>query len=1367
MLTIRAEDQGSPPQHALATVLIHVYPAHSSAPRFSQTEYFVEVPESVPVGSPVLRVAATSPSEVSYELTDGGKDEAFSLNPYSGLLYTQKRLDHERLASHQLRVRGHSMAGTFTDVLVLVSVIDINDHAPTFSQPTFLGHISEAAPPGSLVTDGSHNPLVLRAADGDGDGDALLTYEVLEPEVLRFFRLDSSMGTLSTAVELDHERVASFRFRVYVRDQGAPVLYAPRPAWVTVMVTDVNDTPPKFSQHIYEVVATGPVHPGMELLTVSANDPDSTVTYSVAAGNADRAVTLHPDNGHLWVANPTLLGVGRELSVRASDGLHEDTALVRVRVAPAALTDLRFDQDTFRASVKENEPGVQTLVLLGVTGAHPNDSLAFALLNATDHFCVARSAGVLQKRDRPLDREQQDVHVLAVEVRDNRVPPRVAQALVHLSVEDVNDHRPEFQHLPYTAVVPEGTEPGDVVFQVSATDQDGGAYAKVTYSLAENYAYFRIDPFQGDISLRRPLDYQALNTYRLRVMASDGGSPPLRAEAEVLLVVRNKTNPLFQRPHYTIRVPENIPPDTPVLHTQARSPEGHQLVYHIPETQALSQVAVNFRTGMVSITGPLDHEAETSHVFTVRATDTALGSFSEATVELLVEDVNDNAPAFANQVYSAAVPEGLPAHTPVIRLLASDRDSGQNRDVSYRIVDSDSDASSFFHVDAATGQLSTTQELDYESCQQFQVRVQATDGGDPPLSGETLVNVHVSDVNDNPPAFRQSRYEANVSAQATCGHLVLHVQALDADHADAPHLHYLILSGNQDRHFSINRSSGIISLLNLCKKQLNASYNLRVGASDGVFRATVPVYINTTAANAHSPTFLQPLYEAELAENAAVGTEVAVLRALDADSGPYGAVEYTIINQLAGEKFAIGPDGRVRTLQKLDRENATERVVAVRVMARDGGGRAGFCTLRVILTDENDNMPCFSAPEYTVSVPANASRHAPLLRVLAYDADEGHHADVTYSVAAAEGGEDALVDVDPISGLVRVKESLLGLENHTVDLMLRAQDGGPPHWDSLVPLHLQVVPSQAALPRFSEPLYTFSAAEDLAEGAAVGSVRAEAGHEPVIYSLVQGATLESNQEGAFTLDPHTGLLKVGRPLDYEATKWYQLDLLAHCTQGDTRLLALASIHVQVLDVNDNYPLFEADPYRAVLAENMPAGTAVIQVTAGDRDSGRSGQVSYRLRAEPAGHLHQLFTVDSDTGWVRALQPLDCESAQSHRFHVEAHDHGRVQLTSHVLVEVMVTDENDHAPHFEADSYRGAVVENGAPGEPVVALRISDADVSAHNRQVTCYITGEHGHTGPSSLLLWWCWGHQTTLGGGWGSCVVSGIGPATQLHFWF
>ncbi|XP_058918449.1 protocadherin Fat 2 [Kogia breviceps] len=1322
-LTVKAEDQGSPQWHDLATVIIHVYPSDSSAPIFSNSEYFVEIPESIPVGSPILLISATSSSEVTYELREGNKNGVFSMNSYSGLISTQKNLDHEKISSYQLKIRGSNMAGTFTDVMVLVYIIDENDNAPMFSKSTFVGQISEAAALNSMIVDENNNPLVIRASDSDKEANSLLVYKILEEEALKFLKIDPSMGTLTTVLEMDYESMPSFQFNIYVHDQGSPVLFAPMAAQVIINVRNINDCPPRFSDQIYEVAVLKPIHRGMELLMVQASDDDSEVNYSIKTGNADEAVAIHPITGRVTVLNPALLGLSRELIVKASDGLYQDTALVKISLTQALNTSLQFDRDVYRATVKENLLDRKALVILGAQGNCLNDTLSYFLLNGTDMFHMVKSVGVLQTRGVAFDREQQDTHEVAVELRDSRTPQRVAQALVQVSVEDVNDNSPEFKHLPYHTIIQDGTEPGDVLFQVSATDQDLGVNGAVTYAFAEDYRYFRIDPYLGDISLKKPFDYQALNKYHLKVIARDGGTPSLQTEEEVLVIVRNKSNPLFQSPYYKVRVPENITLYTPILHTQARSPEGLRLIYNIVEEEPLMLFTTDFRTGVLTVTGPLDYESKTKHVFTVRATDTALGSFSEATVEVLVEDVNDNPPTFSQLVYSTSISEGLPAQTPVIQLLASDQDSGQNCDVSYQIVEDGSDVSKFFQINGSTGAMSTVQELDYEAQQHFNVKVRAMDGGDPPLTGETLVVVNVSDINDNPPEFRQPQYEANVSELATCGHLVLKVQALDPDSRDASRLEYLILSGNQDRHFSINSSSGIISMFNLCKKHLYSSYNLRVGASDGVFRATVPVYINTTNANKYSPEFQQHVYEAELAENAKVGTKVIELLAIDKDSGSYGTVDYTIINKLAGEKFSINPSGQITTLQKLDRENSTERVIAIKVMAQDGGGRVAFCTVKIILTDENDNPPRFKASEYTVSIQSNVSKDFSVIQVLAYDADEGRNADVTYSVDSVEDLEEEVIEVNPTTGVVKVKESLVGLENRAFDLKIKAQDGGPPHWNSLMLLRLQVVPNEVSLPKFSEPLYTFSASEDLPEGSEIGSVKAVAAQDPVIYSLVQGTTPESNKDGIFSLDQNTGVLKVRKAMDYESTKWYQIDLMAHCPHNDTYLGSLVSVNIQVKDVNDNRPVFEADPYKAVLTENMPVGTSVIQVTANDQDTGNDGQVSYRLPVDPGSNIHELFAIDSETGWITTLQELDCETSQIYHFYVVAYDHGQtIQLSSQVLVEVSITDENDNAPRFASEDYRGSVVENSEPGEPVATLKTLDADISEQNRQVTCYIT---------------------------------------------
>ncbi|XP_009890940.1 PREDICTED: protocadherin Fat 2 [Charadrius vociferus] len=1320
-LIVKAEDQGFPQLKDSATVHVRIRPSDQTPPKFPEAEYITEISESTAVGSPLIQVSATSLSPVSYEIKDGNGDGVFSMNYQSGLISTQKSLDFEQVSFYQLKVRGTNMAGVFMDTMVLIYVIDENDNVPIFVKPSFVGWIMENAPSQSMVLDESNAPLVTHATDADQDSNALLVYEILEPEALKYFTVDPSTGTLTSRADIDYELTPVFHFSVHVHDSGSPSLFASKPAKVTIHVKDVNDSPPVFLKDTYEISVLLPAHPGMDLLSVQAKDADSEVTYSIVEGNLDNAFYIHPLTGLISILNATGLGSYRELTVRAGDGLYKSTALVKLNLTQAQGTSLKFDQDVYTATVMENSTGEKTLTVLGVKGYQLNEPLFYSLLNGKERFKMIQASGVLQTKGVRFDRETQDMHEVAVEVKDNRKPPRVSQATVKVYVEDVNDNPPQFENVPYYTSVQDGTEPGDVLFQVSAIDKDIGDNGAITYSFAEDYKYFWIDPYLGDISLKKPLDYQALNKYNLRVIAKDKGEPPLHAEEEVVISVRNKSNPLFQNLYYRVKVPENIPLYTSILHIQARSPEGLRLIYNIVEEDSLKLFSTDFKTGVLTVTGQLDYELETKHTFTVRATDTALGSFSEARVEVEVEDINDNPPVFSQMIYTASVSESLPAQTPVVQLSASDKDSGRNKVVSYQILDDGSDSTKFFNIDASTGQITTAQALDYEKNQQFRMKVRAADHGMPPLSSDALVIVDVTDINDNPPEFSQLQYEAKVSEMATCGHIVIKVQALDPDSGDTTRLEYVILSGNDNRHFTINSTSGIISMFNRCKKDLESSYNLRVSASDGVFKSTVPVYINTTNANKYSPSFRQNVYEAELAENAEIGTKVIELVAIDPDGGPYGTIDYTIINKLAHEKFSIDNKGRIATLQKLDRENSTERVIAIKVMAKDGGGKVAFCTVKIILTDENDNPPQFKASEYTLSIQSNVSKGSPVIQVLAYDADEGANADVIYSVDSVEDVAEDLVEINAATGVVKVKESLVGLENRAFNFKVKAEDGRPPHWNSLVPVNLQIVPREVTLPRFSEPLYTFSASEDLPEGSEIGSVKAFA-EDPIIYSLVKGTTTESNKDEVFTLDEQTGALKIKKAVDHETTKWYQIDVMAHCSHQETELVSLVSVNIQVQDVNDNRPVFEADPYKAFVMENMPSGTTVIQVTANDQDTGSDGQVTYSLEAE-SGDLRGLFTIDGESGWITTLKELDCEAQETYRFYVVATDHGRkVQLSSQTLVEVTVSDENDNAPQFTSDFYKGSVIENAEPGQVVVTLSTIDADISEQNRRVTCYIT---------------------------------------------
>ncbi|XP_051716060.1 protocadherin Fat 2 [Ctenopharyngodon idella] len=1314
-LTVKATDQGFPQRSALCPVTITVKLSEFTPPRFSSEEYITEISEAIPPGSPVLSVSASCPSSVLYRINQGDPNGTFHININSGLLSVQNALDFEQHPSYRLQIRATNTAGVSSDAVIYIYVIDENDNAPVFRQNTYYGQISESAPINSIVTGENNTPLVIKASDADKDKNALLVFQILEPAAQKVFKIDPSMGTIFLKSTVDFEETPEFFFSVQVWDSGEPSLSSSKPCRVNIRVLDFNDCPPKFALPVYETALTLPVFEDMKVIQVTAHDADSAVTYMISESRNKNAFKIDQSTGIISVNDSSDLQSHNELKITASDGLYKDTTLVKFNITNATKTSLKFEDRMHVATVLENTTSVKTLAVLRATGSYLNEPLQYTVLNPHRKFAVVPSSGVLQTTGVPFDREEQDEYNVSVEVRDMRHPPRVDVTHVKVYIDDINDNAPKISNLPHSLMISAETEPGDVLFQVLATDDDFGENGSIIFLLEDDFSLFQIDDYLGDVSFKRPLDFESMNKYVLTVLVSDEGEPSLSAAGTLYIQVQNRSHPIFQSQYYPLKLPENINPLTTILHVQARNPEGYRLIYNLEEDNASRFFNIDFKTGVLSVTDFLDFETQTKHILTVRATDSVTGTFSEAKVEIDVEDINDNAPVFQNLSYVTDVSEGLPIGTSVLQVSAVDKDSGRNSDVTYQLIDK----SDFFEIDPLSGILVTLQVLDYETTQQFTLKVKATDKGAPPLSGEAHIIVNVIDVNDNPPDFSEPSYRASLDEMATCGHIVIKVQASDPDSKDD--LQYKILSGNEGRYFSINESSGLISFSNVCKRNLDPFYNLTVAVSDGVFQKTAPVNIDMTNGNKHSPYFSQNIYEADLAENAEVGTRVIRLAAIDPDDGPYGSVDYTIINKLADEKFSIDEDGQIVTSQSLDRENPSQRVIAIKVMAKDGGGRVGFCTVKIILTDENDNIPQFKASEYQISIQSTVNKGSPVIQIMAYDADEGKNADVTYTVEEAEEVTEDVIEVNPFTGVVSVKESLVGLENKIFTFKVKARDGGIPFYNSSVPVQVKVVPPEITLPRFTEPLYSFSASEDLPIGYEIGTVKADA-DMPLIYSLVNGNTIDSNKEHAFAVDKDSGTVVVQKNIDHEKTKVYKIDVIAQGNHNGTDVASLVSVHIEVQDVNDNRPMFEADPYKAFLAENLPPGTTVIQVTANDADTNVNGEVSYTVEPE-SDDIGDMFTIDSQTGWIIALKEADSETKQLHRFYVVATDHGdTVKLTSSVLVEVTITDENDNPPQFTEELYQGSILENSRPGEAIVTLTTTDKDVSAENRQIVCYIT---------------------------------------------
>ncbi|XP_024115722.1 protocadherin Fat 1a isoform X3 [Oryzias melastigma] len=1328
-LVLKATDNGSPPLSATTTVNIAVTVSDNAAPRFTEKEFAAEISESAHPGSFVSSITAVSQSSVFYQIKAGNINNAFDINPNSGVVVTRQTLDYESNSQYKLVIQGTNMAGLASNATLLIHLKDENDNAPVFIQREFKGVISESAPVNSVVLTHENNPLVIHASDADCDQNARLIYQIVEPFAHNYFAIDSSTGAIRITTALDYEERSVFHFTVQVHDLGMPRLFAETAANVTINVIDVNDCSPTFSQELYEAVIVLPTYKGVEVIQVNATDsdsgPNSKLLFSISEGNIGDKFKIEPITGIISIQNVTQLRSRYELKIRVSDGRFATVARVKISVKENKQSKMKFTQDSYKVYIKENSSDRKTLAVIAAVGNQVNEPLFFRILNPDSRFQISRTSGVVSTTGIPFDREAQDTYDIVVEVTGQDKSEDAAHVLVTLTVEDVNDNNPMFVNLPYHALVQMDADEGQLIRQVTAMDKDVGSNADIQYYLKEHQEHFEITR-SGEILLKKKFDKDSLNKdFVIVVVAQDNGETPLSAEVEVPVRVVNKAMPVFERPFYSIEIPENIQLHSPVLHVQANDSEGPRIVYTISEGDPFKQFSIDFNTGVIHVIQPLDFETHPAYKLNVRATDSLTGAHSDVFVDIVLEDINDNAPVFLSRSYYANISEASVIGTSILQVEAKDSDTGNNQELFYQLVDEMGKSSNHFIIDRDKGIISLAQVLDHEDIQQHKLRVRVVDGGVPALSSEVTVTIDVTDLNDNAPMFTEYIYNTTVSELAPRGHFVIQVQASDPDSSDAKKLEFAIISGNEEQNFAINKQTGAILISNHRRPHMQPQYNLSVSVSDGVFIGSALVMVTVVGANFHNPTFSQTDYLVELVENSPVGTFVAEAQAIDPDEGIYGQITYEIVNDFARDKFSINDKGEILTLESLDRENTIEKIIPISLIAKDGGGKVGFCVINVIVTDANDNAPQFRAAEYKATIASDVPRGTSLLKIAASDTDEGSNADIEYFLEADAENVRENFEIHRTSGVIVTKESLIGLENELYAFFVRAKDTGNPSKDSVVHVYIRIVSSDTPIPKFVEPHYLYTVSEDLPIGTEIALIQAE-GHEALAYSLVKGNTPESNEDDVFVVDRENGALKLQKSLDHETTKWYQLTLLAQAKYENYDILASVNVNIQVKDVNDNKPVFEADPYRAVTVENLPSGTEVVQVRATDLDSGSNGHVIYSLDPKQnSQEIFELFSINSETGWVTTLKELDREKMDKYTIAVLATDQGdTIQHISGTTVEVTVADINDNPPRFTAEIYKGTVSEDDPPPSGVIAiLSTTDDDSEDFNKQVNYFITG--------------------------------------------
>ncbi|XP_070819178.1 protocadherin alpha-3-like isoform X4 [Chaetodon trifascialis] len=214
-------------------------------------------------------------------------------------------------------------------------------------------------------------------------------------------------------------------------------------------------------------------------------------------------------------------------------------------------------------------------------------------------------------------------------------------------------------------------------------------------------------------------------------------------------------------------------------------------------------------------------------------------------------------------------------------------------------------------------------------------------------------------------------------------------------------------------------------------------------------------------------------------------------------------------------------------------------------------------------------------------------------------------------------------------------------------------------------------------------------------------------------------------------DGKTPILQLQRQLDREAKRSHRLVLTA-IDGGNPPKTGTVEIYVDVLDVNDNMPVFTKDTYSAVLEENAPVGTTVIQVNATDLDEGPNGEVVYSFGSDVKGRIRELFDIDSVTGEIIVKGSVDFEEQDSYDIDVQASDKGIIPFRTDKSVIIKIGDANDNPPEIEVASLSSALSEDSRPGTTVALISITDLD-SGMNGKIISYVSEDSPFTLTTSI----------------------------------
>ena len=848
---------------------------------------------------------------------------------------------------------------------------------------------------------------------------------------------------------------------------------------------------------------------------------------------------------------------------------------------------------------------------------------------------------------------------------------------------------------------------------------------------------FMIDNTTGRVmTTDMPPDREERDSYFLTLSVSDGVRDS-HTNVNINILDQDDVAPVFDPDFYSVTIPLGAQVNFTIAELNVEDPDlGSVTVFQFTMNPPvpIKLFAIDAATNRVFLAVPENQLPSNipQYNITFEAIDSGfMSSPTMATIQVNVI-LNDADPVFDEQVYLVSIVENSNSNVSILRVQATDADSGSNSEIRYSISQQNSPIS----IDELTGEVTLISMLDFEMTRQYNITVVASDQGRPVRSGSTQIVIDVENINEFSPSFTQMRYTASVCESSPVGYEILQVEAIDGDADILGEVTYWISAEENCRGcLSLDPSTGVVSVARqLNYEELFMNFRIFVQATDGGgrFSNEADVEIAVLNDNEYPPEFQFKILNLRIPENYPVGNPLPIEAnyqplALDMDAcdvdmcdasvvisnvscSSTSGLLYDIVGGNEDGLFQIYPTtGAISLSSALDFDIDQHRFFELELSVSDGEFNS-TAVVQISITDSNDNLPMFENASYAITIPEDTAIGSEILTITASDIDPTSRVRYFLTGLFAED-----FDINITTGVITVAEGLDFEVFQVYELTVIAVDmdslqSPPPELigDNVtaVSLEISLIDVNDFVPRFEEPEYTFSISEN--EGPSLLGVVQAIDLDSGLGSILQYSISNVNPGNTtlFSLDLETGELSSAVVFDREEYSQYVLEIEAQ-DGGVPSLTGSAVVVIELTDQNDNTPRLSQDMYFMNVSENVPLGFEVLALSAFDPDDLDNSALNFTfLSGNDLGH----FSIQEDSGVITVRGVLDRENIEDYTLVVQVSDSGSPPRSSSGTVLVTITDEEDNPPVFDRDEYMAEINENSPNDTFVLQVQATDSDI---------------------------------------------------------